>query len=154
MSDSELEAAATDSFVRNKRDLVRQSQARIILRKLKELEWTQADLVRATGLPRYTISRAVRGENVLSENVLGKIAKALKMKPDEIVQSADRSTLDDVPRGVQSTPMIDGRVWVRVNAAVPQGVHMAMEVLANHDEPIGHKELMIIMSALSSKTSG
>jgi transcriptional regulator with XRE-family HTH domain len=148
MSDTELQAAATGSFVRNKRDLARKSQGQIIQNKLLELGWTQADLVRATGLPRYTISRAVRGENVLSENILATIAKALKMKPDEIVQSADRSTFDDLPRGVHSMPTTDGRVWLRANVVVPVGVHLAIQALANHDQPLTRKQLIGLLNVL------
>ncbi len=145
MSDTELEANATGEFVRNKRDLARLAQGRVIQRRLQELGWTQADLVRATGLQRFTISRAVRGQNVLSEPMLAKIAKALKMKPDEIVQSAERATLDDLPRGVHHTHMINGNIWLRANGPVQPGVHLAIEALFNHDRPITGRQVAKII---------
>jgi transcriptional regulator with XRE-family HTH domain len=146
MSDREMEAAATGGFVRNKRDLARQAQGRVINQKLQELGWTQADLCRATGLPRYTVSRAVRGENVLSEDVLDKIASALKIKPDDIVRKAERSTLDDLPRGVHNTHMINGDIWLRVNGPVKPGVHLAIEALFYHDRPITKQQLSHIIN--------
>src|SRR5690606_10038834 len=56
--------------------------------------------------PRYTISRAVRGANVLSPELIEKVAKALKLDPDDIVRAAERSSLDDMPTGVMSTPLV------------------------------------------------
>lgn len=150
-SDSELEAAATGHFVRNKRDLAKQAQGRVILAKMHELGLSQSDLARAAGLQRYTVSRAVRGENVLSEPVLAKIAKALKMKPDDIVQTSERATLDDLPRGVHSTHLINGDIWLRVNAAVKPGVHLVIEALVNHDQPLNRKQVLRVLAMLDEE---
>jgi hypothetical protein len=92
----------------------------------------------------------VRGENVLSQEVIEKIARALKIDPNEIVQSAERTSLDDMPTGVIATPMADGKVWLRVNAEVQPGIHLAVEPLVFHKEPLSNSQLLQILSVLES----
>lgn len=147
-TDAEREAAAQGVTVRTKRDTVRAAQGRAISRALQARGWTQADLARATKIPRYTISRAVRGANVLSQELIEKVAKALKIDADDIVRAAERSSLDDMPTGFMATPMVDGTIWVRVNGEVQPGAHLAMEALYNHDKPVTNPQLAKILAAL------
>jgi transcriptional regulator with XRE-family HTH domain len=134
--------------VRKKRDVARAGQGRAIRELLDRLGWSQMDLVRATGLPPYTISRAVRGQNVVRDDVLRKIAKALKVDPDRIFETRKRAGLDDMPDGVHSTHLENGKIWVRMNVQVEPGIHLALEALANHDRPINAAQLARILTAL------
>jgi len=111
-------------------------------------EISENQLVRATKIPRYTISRAVRGANVLSPELIEKVAKVFKLDPDDIVRAAERSSLDDMPTGVMSTPLVDGKIWLRVNEEVQPGIHLAVEALVYHDKPLSNPQLLRILSAL------
>ena len=78
----------------------------------------QAELARRSGLPTYTISRFVRGENVGSAEVIQAIANALGIPPSEIINFDELGELDDLPTGVHLSPVTDGNVWLRVNMVV------------------------------------
>lgn len=148
-TDADRYAAATGMHVRKKRDVARASQGRIIQAELRKKGWTQSDLARATGLPRYTISRAVRGENVLSAKLVEKLAKAFGISPDDIVRGSDRSSLDDMPTGVHTTHLSNGEYWIRMNMTVPQGINLAIEALAHHGKALQPPQLAAIFNTLA-----
>lgn len=58
-----------------------------LLERLKELEWSQADLARASGLTTAAISKYINGR-IPDEAALRKLAKALKMPPDLVFEKA------------------------------------------------------------------
>lgn len=58
-----------------------------LITKLKELNWSQADLSRATGLTTGAVSNYVNGR-IPDEAALKKIAKAFKLPPDLVFEKA------------------------------------------------------------------
>jgi SOS-response transcriptional repressor LexA len=66
--------------------------------RLNDLEWDQADLVRASGLSSTSVSRYVNGEGIPSRfSVLERIASALRV-PVEEIQDAVRGVEHKAPR--------------------------------------------------------
>lgn len=60
-----------------------------LLEKLKEQDWSQADLARASGLTRAAISRYINDyARKPDEDALRKIAKALSMAPEAVFRAA------------------------------------------------------------------
>lgn len=48
--------------------------------------WSMADLTRAAGLANTTLYKIIHGENNASTRTIGKIAKALDVKPSQIIK--------------------------------------------------------------------
>lgn len=58
-----------------------------LLEKLKEKDWSQADLARRSGLTRGAVSNYVNGR-VPDDQALRKIAKAFNMPPENVFRAA------------------------------------------------------------------
>lgn len=58
-----------------------------LLSQLKERDWSQADLARYSGLTRGGVSNYINGR-IPDESALRKIAKALKLSPEEVFRRA------------------------------------------------------------------
>ena len=58
-----------------------------LLQQLKERDWSQADLSRASGLTRSVISKYMTGR-IPDEAALTKIAKAFKLPPEFVFEKA------------------------------------------------------------------
>lgn len=58
-----------------------------LLEKMKELDWSQADLSRASGLTTGAVSNYINGR-IPGEAALRKIAKALHMSPETVFRAA------------------------------------------------------------------
>lgn len=58
-----------------------------ILERLNELDWSQADLARNSGLTRSVISKYMAGR-IPDESALRQIAKALKLSPESVFRAA------------------------------------------------------------------
>ena len=56
-----------------------------VLLAMAELEFTQADLASAAGITRQTVHAMMNGRGC-RPNILGKVAKALNKKPEEIIE--------------------------------------------------------------------
>lgn len=130
------------------RDLAREMQSRLLQEELERRGWNQSDLARATKLPRYTISRLIRGKVLASEDVANRIALALDLDPKALSNLSRRSMSPDLVEGVHSTPQADGMVRLRMNALVHPGVHLAVEALADYDQPLRTERLANVLRAL------
>lgn len=58
-----------------------------LLEKLKELDWSQADLARASGLTTGAVSNYINGRTP-DESALRKLAKALRLPPELVFEKA------------------------------------------------------------------
>lgn len=108
-------------------------QARMIEKGMK-----QSDLVRATNkfLPvgqsmnRDSVSKYIRGRNIPNPIYATSIAKALGMKPDDLLPSRGPLTRDnasDAAAPLRMADQGDGNVWLSISMAVPWAV--ALEVM-------------------------
>lgn len=126
----------------------RQLQAKLVQEELDRRGWNQSDLGRATKLPRYTISRIVRGQVPISRENAHRIALALDLDPHAFFQMGTRSAAVDLVEGIQSTTQPDGMVRVRANLLVQPGVHLAIEALAAYEQPMRTDRLAHVLNAL------
>jgi len=72
-----------------------------LLDKLKEKDWTQADLARATSLTTGAVSNYINGR-IPDEAALRKIAKALKLPAETVFRAAGI-----LPPALPSNPLVD-----------------------------------------------
>lgn len=82
--------------------------------------WRQADLARASGLPRDSISTYVRGTVRPTEESLKKVASALGVKPEELFPNILEDAIDaDNPSVEMKISTSDpGKAWLRLNRLV------------------------------------
>lgn len=76
--------------------------------------WSQADLARATGLHKGSISNVINGRRKPSVNFVLAVARALRVKPEEVYQAAgllpakpaphDDETINELIKLVQRLP--------------------------------------------------
>lgn len=84
-----------------------------INQKMQELGLTQADLLRATGAGRATISGWVNGTNKPSAKHIGSLAKTLKVTEGWILYGLEESiALDSIRTWDENTPLEDDEVEV------------------------------------------
>lgn len=134
-------------------EVARQMQERTISLALARQKLTQADLVRATGLPRYTISRVARGETLASEDVALRIEKALKLQPGVLARATKESGRSTVPIGLHVKKLDDGREHVQLSMIMDTGSRMAIEAISNAGKEIDLRRLTAILRALTDERS-
>ena len=137
---------------RTNRDLVLEMQSKLLSSSLKEKGWTMSDLARASGVPLYTISRAVNGQTLMQLRVAHALGKALGVNLRKELPLENRATLNDWPEGMQQERLDDGRVRIRVNAAVEEGVELAIQALLKYEKPISTERLWMILDSLYAPT--
>ena len=133
---------------RTNRDLALEMQSNLLSSSLKEKAWTKSDLARASGVPLYTISRAVNGQTLLQLKVAHALGKALGVNLRKELPLEKKAKLNDWPEGMQQEKLDDGRVRIRVNAAVEEGVDLAIQALLKYEKPISTERLWMILDAL------
>lgn len=136
------------STPRRNRDIALEMQSNLLSSELKRKNWTMSDLSRASGVPLYTISRAVNGQTLLQLRVAHQLGKALGVNLRKSLPLENRSALNDWPEGIQQEQLEDGRVRIRVNAQVEQGVELAVQALLKYDKPISTERLWMLLDAL------
>lgn len=136
------------AFPRTNRDLALEMQSNLLSSSLKEKAWTMSDLARASGVPLYTISRAVNGQTLLQLKVAHALGKALGVNLRKELPLEKKAKLNDWPEGMQQEKLDDGRVRIRVNAAVEEGVELAIQALLKYEKPISTERLWMILDAL------
>lgn len=141
-------AAAKSGRVTKNRDIIRTGQARRLNDLMLQKNMTQADLARATGLPPYAVSRAVRGENVMGKEIVEAIAKALQVEPSEIVDLEARGLLNDIPSGIHVSNVGDGQQWVRINMYTRGEVHLIVQALLSRPGEMNHRHHYLVLKAL------
>lgn len=141
-------AAAKSGRVTKNRDVIRTGQARRLNDLMLQKNMTQADLARASGLPPYAVSRAVRGENVMGEEIVEAIAKALQVEPSEIVDLEARGLLNDIPTGMHVSNIGDGQQWVRINMYTRGDVHLIVQALLSRPGEMNHRHHYLVLKAL------
>ena len=113
-------------------DAVRREFARRLQKAMIEKGWTQSELARAAAphAPdkrriRDNISKYIRGKVLPGPLHLAALAKALGMKPGDLLPSRPTAGgADASPFDIRETS--DGNVWLRVNQAVPWDI--ALEI--------------------------
>lgn len=115
-------------------DAVKAEFARRLQRAFVEKGWNQSELARRAekfmpdrNFPRDNISKYVRGKVLPGPTHLNAMARALSMKPDDLLPQRG------VPQAGQEHPALhfqdlgDGNVWLRVNRAL--SFETALEIM-------------------------
>lgn len=93
--------------------------------------WSQADLHRASGLPRDAISVYELGKSLPTEASLKKLAKALDVDPKELMPARVLAHRDKLAMFEIKTIDTPGRVLLRVNQEVDLAVALKIAELLN-----------------------
>lgn len=82
--------------------------------------WKQSDLARHSGLKRDSISTYVRGRVFPTPQSLQALAKALGVKPEELLPNIAKSAIDaDEPSlSMRASTLDPAKVWLQVNQQV------------------------------------
>lgn len=114
--------------------------ARIINKRMLELNLTQADVCRRSGIGRDSMSRYAAGETIPGPLLLDRLARALEIQPqdldpgvspDRLLQRAEPQT--ETPPEFRQDPADAARWWVRMNQSVPAEVALGiMQLLQGH----------------------
>lgn len=127
----------------------RSTQQAVIGDAMKERGWSQADLARAAELPRYTISRIVRGETLTSEAVAQKVEKALDLKEGSLARAAKGPTRQAIADGIHFRRLPNGDEHVQLSLILDQGSRIALEAIAQRERPISFARLANILKAIT-----
>lgn len=130
-------------------EIAREKQRAVVAEGLLMKGWSQADLVKATGLPRYTVSRVARGETLASEEVASKLEQALGLSSGVLARASKRAARATVPEGVYVRPLGGGQEHVQLSMTLDSGARMAIEAIAKSGTPISYRRLASILMALT-----
>jgi transcriptional regulator with XRE-family HTH domain len=100
--------------------LTLQEFSRRLYRLMLGKGWTQAELARQSGMTRDSISGYVRGNHMPTHDSVKNLAKALGVKPEELLPNIVETAIDE------DTPSLELKVstsdpsksWLRVNRLV------------------------------------
>lgn len=114
VSDAQPELPGTELAPRH---LAKQEFGRRLHRMLLERGWRQSDLARRAGIQRDSVSVYVRGRSFPTPLNLSKMAKALGVKPEDILpnQLETASAEDEPDFELKVSPGDATRAWVRLN---------------------------------------
>lgn len=87
---------------------------------LLQKRWKQADLARAAGLPRDSISSYIRGNVMPTRLSLEKVATALGVSPDYLMPELTPSVVDleNPAFDLKVSASRPGKAWLRINRQV------------------------------------
>ena len=100
--------------------------------------WKQADLARATGIPRDAVSRYIREMSLPEPSNLVKMADAFGMKPEDLLPNYAEVEIElatDSPLEIKTSSADPTMAWIRINrmikvSALP-GILAALEAAEN-----------------------
>lgn len=98
--------------------------------------WRQADLARASDLPRNAISVYLRGASLPNPDSLKSLAKALGVEPNELLPNYTESAIErDHPElEFRVSPADPKTAWIRINRAMPTALAIKiMALIEEHD---------------------
>jgi transcriptional regulator with XRE-family HTH domain len=122
----------TDNTIRV---LTKQEFGKRVYKLMLEKGWRQADLHRAAGLPKDSISSYIRGRTFPTQLSAIKLAKALGVPVEEIMPNHMAGAIaDDEPEFDLKVSVSDPkRAWLRVNRSVPFEVGVRIAALLQDD---------------------
>lgn len=109
-----------NTIVLSPREQVRKEFSTRLRRALHIKRWKQIDLAREAKIGRDSVNSYVRGRMLPSPDKLDKIAKALRMEPQELMPSHTETLAerDNPPLEIRQTTDGSGMVWIKVNQQV------------------------------------
>lgn len=115
--------------------LTLQEFSRRLYRLMLGKGWTQAELARQSGLTRDSISGYVRGNHMPTHESVKALAKALGVKPEELLPNIVQTAIDDdIPSLELKVSTSDpSKSWLRVNRLVSTKAAGEVISLLNQD---------------------
>jgi transcriptional regulator with XRE-family HTH domain len=118
------------------RHLTKQEFAKRLHKLLTDRRWNQSDLSRAAGIGRDAVSTYIRGRSFPEGKNLEAIAKALQMRPEDLLPNTLESAIQF------ETPAIELRVshsdpslaWLKIDQRVSMSVAAEILSLLKKDE--------------------
>lgn len=100
--------------------------------------WHQSELARHAGLPRDSISVYVRGKSLPTPASLAALARALEVKPQDLLPNHIESAIDeDMPAlEMKVSPNMPNSAWLRVNQLVSIKTAVAVIELLERDHAV------------------
>lgn len=122
----------TDGTVRV---LTKQEFGKRLYRLMLDKGWRQADLHRAAGLPKDSISSYIRGRTFPTHASAIKLAKALGVPVEEVMPNhmAGAIAEDDPEFEFKVSQSDPKRAWLKVNRAVSFDIGVKIAALLNDD---------------------
>lgn len=128
-------------------DAIKQDFARRLQKALVNSGLNQSELAREAskfmpkgrgtedepGMTRDLISKYIRAKILPGHVGLNALAKALRMKPEELLPSRGGSYSDAEAAAFDMRDVGEGKVWLRVNQAVPMPIALKIAGLLNSD---------------------
>lgn len=98
-------------------ELVRKEFATRLQRALQQRKWRQVDLACAAGIGRDSVNSYIRGRMLPGQDKLEKIAKALRMEPQELMPSRSKmlAERESPPLEIRQSSEGPGKVRIKVN---------------------------------------
>lgn len=97
--------------------------------------WNQSELGRQADLPRDSISTYIRGKTLPTPQKLEALAKALNVKPEELLPNHTESAIDEENPAFEMkvSGSAPGMAWIRVNRLVSMATAIKIADLLEHD---------------------
>ena len=117
------------------RMLTKQEFGKRLYRFMLDKGWRQADLHRAAGLPKDSISSYIRGRTFPTHASALKLSKALGVPVEEIMPNHMAGAIadDDPEFEFKVSPSDPKRAWLKVNRAVSFEIGVKIATLLNDD---------------------
>ncbi|SEP26831.1 Helix-turn-helix [Rhodopseudomonas pseudopalustris] len=116
--------------------LAKDEFARRLLTLMRRKGWRQAEFARQAGLARNAISVYLRGSSLPNPESLQKLAKALGVKPEELLPNYQEAAIErDHPElELRVSPGDSKTAWIRINRAMPTTLAIKiMGLIEAHD---------------------
>lgn len=115
--------------------LTKQEFGRRLHRMLLERGWRQSELARRAGIQRDSVSVYVRGRSFPTPLNLSKMAKALGVKPEDILPNQMETAIreDEPDFELKVSPGDTTRAWVRLNRAMSLETAVQIAALVQSD---------------------
>lgn len=132
-----IDGASTDGADDKVRVLTKQEFGRRLYQLMLAKGWRQADLHRAAGLPKDSISSYVRGRTFPTHMSAQKLAKALGVAVEEILPNhmAGAIAQDEPEFELKVSQSDPRRAWLRINKAVSFSVGARIAQMLEEDVP-------------------
>lgn len=116
--------------------LAKDEFARRLYKLMIDKGWRQADLARASGLPRNAISVYLRGASLPNPDSRNALAKAFDMEPNVLLPNYLESAIDrDNPEiEFRVSPADPKKAWLRINRLVSTAAAIKIMGLIEEDD--------------------
>lgn len=120
----------------NNRSASKEEFAKRLYQRMQEKGWTQSQLARYAGINRDAVSTYIRARSLPSPESLGKLAKCLGCKPEELMPNYFEAAAQEQTSRIELRDVHgeDGYMWLKVNMRLPKDVAIKVFMLINETD--------------------